>query len=57
MNTIDNGGYNGPDQRREHRRKKTDRREDIRFEPEKDDRRKSPGRRSTDGDIWRQHEE
>ena len=57
MNAFDNGTYTGPDQRREQRRKNTDRREDIRFEPGKDDRRKSAGRRKTDGDLWRQHEE
>ncbi|MBQ0712466.1 MAG: hypothetical protein KBT53_05875 [Porticoccus sp.] len=57
MNTFDNGTYNGPEQRKEQRRKNTDRREDIRFEPSKDDRRKNPGRRKTDADLWRQHEE
>ena len=57
MNTFDNGTYNGPEQRKEQRRKNTDRRLDIRFEPGKDDRRKNSGRRKTDGDLWRQHEE
>lgn len=49
--------YTGPDSRRQQRRKGGDRRQDIRFEPGKDDRRKGPGRRKTDGDMWRQHEE
>lgn len=44
--------HQGPDQRKEPRRKKNDRREEIRFEPDKDDRRQDPGRRKTDGDIW-----
>lgn len=57
MSTFDNGTYNGPEQRKEQRRKNSDRREDIRFEPGKDDRRKGAGRRSTDGDLWHQREE
>lgn len=57
MNTFDNGAYNGPEQRKDQRRKATDRRNDIRFEPIKDDRRKNSGRRKTDADLWRQREE
>ncbi|MEH6467604.1 MAG: hypothetical protein V7722_08225 [Porticoccus sp.] len=57
MNTFDNGTYNGPEQRKEQRRKNTDRRQDIRFEPGKEDRRKNSGRRKTDGDLWHQREE
>lgn len=57
MSSIDNGTYTGPERRREQRRKNPDRREEIRFEPGKDDRRKNKGRRKTDGDIWKQHEE
>ncbi len=34
------------------RRAHSDRREDIRFEPGKTDRRKSKGRRSEDNDPW-----
>ncbi len=50
--------YTGPDQRREIRRVKADRRNDIRFEPDKEDRRKDPGRRKGDlkNNIWRLHE-
>jgi len=56
MNTFDNGTYNGPEQPKEQRRKKADRRDDVRFEPSKDDRRKSAGRRKDDGNVWHQHE-
>lgn len=34
------------------RRKKKDRRTDIRFEPENPDRRKNSGRRKEDNDLW-----
>ena len=34
------------------RRQQSDRREDIRFEPGKKDRRESRGRREEDGDVW-----
>ena len=37
--------YSGPERRNEHRRKGGDRRQDIRFEPEKDDRRSGKDRR------------
>jgi len=44
--------YSGNDKRREQRRKVTDRRSAIRFEPDREDRRKTRGRRKTDKDIW-----
>jgi len=46
--------YMGPEQRRGHRRTREDRRNDIRFELDKDDRRKNPGRRRDDKapDFW-----
>lgn len=47
-----NSDYKGPQQRREHRRKSKDRREDIRFEPGKEDRRKNRGRRKDDENFW-----
>jgi len=40
--------YKGPDRRREQRREKTDRREEVRFEPDREDRRKNHGRRKAD---------
>jgi hypothetical protein len=40
--------YKGPERRREPRRKKTDRREEVRFEPDLEDRRKNHGRRRED---------
>jgi type II secretory pathway predicted ATPase ExeA len=40
--------YMGPEQRRGHRRTGEDRRKDIRFEVDKEDRRKNPGRRRDD---------
>lgn len=50
--------YKGPERRREVRRKNSDRRQDIRFEPDKDDRRQSPGRRKDDKDnnLWRTYD-
>ena len=46
--------YMGPEQRRGHRREAEDRRKDIRFEVDKEDRRKSQGRRHDDEtpDFW-----
>lgn len=46
--------YNGVERRREHRRQTADRRGYVRFEPDKPDRRKNPGRRVTDiaKDLW-----
>ena len=43
--------YTGPDRRRNNRRKGP-RREEIRFEPDKDDRRQEKGRRENDKSIW-----
>ncbi|GAA4501919.1 hypothetical protein [Pseudaeromonas paramecii] len=40
--------YTGPERRRGERRQQTDRRKDIRWEPDKEDRRQSPGRRKDD---------
>lgn len=57
MDTFDNGNYGDSDRRVEQRREIADRRQDIRFEPSKEDRRKSSGRRKSDVDLWRQHEE
>ena len=34
------------------RRKNADRRNEVRFEPDKENRRKNKGRRSSDTDIW-----
>lgn len=51
----DKEAYKGPEQRSEHRRKNKDRREDIRFEPDKEDRRQKPGRRKSDHDPWFKH--
>lgn len=45
--------YMGPERRRGSRRKKPDRREEIRFEPDKEDRRNSTGRRDEDYDPWK----
>jgi hypothetical protein len=45
--------YFGPERRKEQRRKSADRRESIRFEPDKDLRRCSHGRRKKDAkDPW-----
>ena len=46
--------YSGPERRYYQRRQLKDRREAIRFEPSKDDRRQSTGRRKTDmsTDKW-----
>lgn len=54
MSTDDKPGsdYNGPDQRRERRRKIKDRRQEFRFEPDKEDRRKNSGRRKGDENVW-----
>mgnify|MGYP005991659457 FL=1 len=57
MKNIDKGAYIGEGRRKEQRRKNPDRRDDIRFEPNKEDRRENRGRRKTDGDVWRDHEE
>jgi hypothetical protein len=41
------------EKRRKARRIEVDRRVEVRFEPNKENRRKSPGRRSSDGDVWK----
>jgi hypothetical protein len=41
------------EKRRKARRIIVDRREEIRFEPNKENRRKNLGRRSSDGDVWK----
>ena len=40
------------DSRRTVRRKNSDRRTEVRFEPDKENRRHNKGRRSSDMDIW-----
>jgi hypothetical protein len=45
---TETGRYQGPDRRKGQRRKNRDRRDEIRFEPDKDDRRSGKDRRSTD---------
>ena len=42
------GSYNSEERRRRMRRSNTDRREEVRFEPGKDDRRQNTGRRKDD---------
>jgi len=49
---ISNPGYSGPDRRYEERRKAMDRRDMIRFEPEKDPRRTGNDRRKGLNDKW-----
>lgn len=44
--------YRGPERRRGQRRITPDRRMEIRFEPDREDRRKNSGRRKTDQLIW-----
>jgi hypothetical protein len=44
--------YKGPERRRDQRRKTTDRRQEIRFEPDREDRRKNNGRRKRDQLFW-----
>ena len=43
--------YNGVDRRRQNRRQQADRREDVRFEVSKEDRRKNEGRREDDAKV------
>jgi hypothetical protein len=40
------------DTRKAVRRKNADRRDEVRFEPDKENRRQNKGRRSSDTDIW-----
>jgi len=49
---MDEKAYKGPERRRSQRRKTADRRQEIRFEPDREDRRKNKGRRKTDGAFW-----
>jgi len=49
---MDEKTYKGPERRRDRRRKTADRRQEIRFEPDGEDRRKSNGRRKVDGLFW-----
>ena len=49
---IDTPGYKGPDRRRMERRSGKDRRELIRFELDKEDRRSHRDRRQSNRDIW-----
>ena len=55
MTEDDSKPYKGPERRKEQRRKKNDRREEIRFELDKEDRRKGAGRRKSDrdGNLWK----
>ena len=46
----DGGPYRGPERRKGERRVSSDRREEIRFEPDKDDRRSGKDRRKTG--LW-----
>ena len=48
--------YTGPERRIEQRRRTVDRRELVRFEPGKEDRRKLPDRRKTKTDTWDQRD-
>jgi hypothetical protein len=49
---VEGNPYSGVEQRKEHRRKKKDQREEVRFEPDKKGRRRDNGRRITDADPW-----
>ncbi len=44
--------YTGPERRKEQRRKRSDRREMARFEPDKTPRRSGKDRRQANKDIW-----
>lgn len=46
---VNTDGYRGPERRRDVRRHAAERRDSLRWEPKKTDRRKSFGRRSHDG--------
>ena len=47
-----NKPYTGPERRKGERRKNTDRRESIRFEPDKKPRRSGKDRRKNSRDLW-----
>jgi len=49
---ISSTAYSGPNRRQEDRRKATDRRDMIRFEPEKNPRRTGNDRRKASSDQW-----
>ncbi|UTW44649.1 hypothetical protein KFE80_09610 [bacterium SCSIO 12696] len=49
---LSNTPYTGPERRQIKRRTLADRRQDIRFEPGKPDRRIGPGRRDCDHEYW-----
>ncbi len=50
---IKTPNHAGPDRRSgEDRRKTPDRRKGVRWEPDKNDRRRRPRRRKTDRDVW-----
>ncbi|WP_299181069.1 hypothetical protein [uncultured Neptuniibacter sp.] len=53
---MQEGAFQGDRRKGGDRRKLKDRREDIRFEPGKTDRRKTRGRRAEDGDPWDKYE-
>ena len=53
---VDGDPYRGAEQREDKRRKSKDQRTEIRFEPDKEDRRKRSGRRITDADPWNNKE-
>lgn len=44
--------YKGPERRHGQRRNVADRRQDIRFEPDRENRRKNSGRRKSDRLFW-----
>lgn len=50
--SSDKPAYNGPERRKEERRKIPDRRQAIRFEPDKVPRRSGKDRRKTGTDMW-----
>lgn len=58
MTSSDDKPSQGKEQRKEQRRVKVDRRQEIRFEPNKEDRRKNSGRRQDDvkRNIWKQYD-
>jgi hypothetical protein len=52
MMSEENKPYTGPERRKGERRKSSDRRESIRFEPEKNPRRSGKDRRKNSRDLW-----
>ena len=49
---MQNDPHGGNTRSGDDRRKRKDRREDVRFEPNKTNRRKNDGRRIDDNDLW-----